>query len=430
MNLFELLVLNKLYSTPGGGSGCGCLVTLIVFTFIIIFVLEHFKILLISLFAIIVITIAILIFIKSFARKQWSSMLQKIQETKEKQEFNSQPIKTLAEDFINKTITLNKPELNNDDYKKFYKLVKENNIKVDNNFSTDVPYQIRSILYDAYVKKYNEFIEPHEIEIAKIQEQELQAEELRKTEQEREMFKNFSDMIKPYTTSYIKTLLPKKELPKEINKNFKEDEIAAFTYLLENNYQIDIPIMENIYFDTLYFSENTLQHIRNTTKKYYSNNKQEQKMCFVDIILTYNYVLEVYKLFESKFLDTKTAKDLIQTYITLFNDDLLYVDLLLEYMQKHNIEISKPSEEETLNIDKVINVFEKILKDKIITNHSYDYSKIYLDDIMDCTNRNWKYICLLNLVIKELEQKNIKTKANNIMIDMLNSSINNDFENK
>lgn len=202
-----------------------------------------------------------------------------------KEEFNLQPIKTLAEDFINKTITLNKPELNNDDYKKFYKLVKENNINVENNCSTEVPYQIRSILYDAYVKKYNEFIEPHEIEIAEIQEQELQAEELRKTEQEREIFKNFSDMIKPYTTSYIKTLLPKNELPKGINKNFKEDEIAAFTYLLENNYQIDIPIIENIYFDTLYFSENTLQHIRNTTKKYYSNNKQEKKCALLTLYL-------------------------------------------------------------------------------------------------------------------------------------------------
>lgn len=68
------------------------------------------------------------------------------------EEFDLQPIKTLAEDFINKTITLNKPELNNDDYKKFYELVKENNIKVENNYSTDVPYKIRSILYDAYVK--------------------------------------------------------------------------------------------------------------------------------------------------------------------------------------------------------------------------------------------------------------------------------------
>ena len=162
-------------------------------------------------------------------------------------------------------------------------MVKENNIKVENNYSTDVPYQIRSILYDAYVKKYNEFIEPHEIEIAEIQEKELQAEELRKTKLERETFKNFSDMIKPYTTSYIKTLLPKSDFPKEINKNFSKDEIAAFTYLLENNYQIDIPIIENIVFDTLYFSENTLQHIRNTVTKYYTNNKQfnSDLSCFI-----------------------------------------------------------------------------------------------------------------------------------------------------
>lgn len=431
MNLFELLVLNKLYSTPGSGSGCGCLVTLIVFTFIIIFVLEHFKIVLISLSAIIVIIIAILIFIKSFSRKQWQSMLQKIQETKEKQEFNSQPIKTLAEDFINKTITLNKPELNNDDYKKFYKLVKENNINVENNCSAEVPYQIRRILYETYVKKYNEFIEPHEIEIAEIQEKELQAEELRKTEHQREIFKTFSDTIKPYTISYIKTLLPKNGLPKEINKNFYEDEIAAFIYLLENNYQIDIPIMENIYFDTLYFSENTLQHIRNITKKYYQKNRQEQKICFVDIILTYNYALEVYDIFESKFLDTKPViENLIQTYIVLFNDDLLYVDLLFQYMQKHNIEIPIPKEEENLGIDKAINIFENILRDNIITNPSYDYPNIYLEDVMDCSDSNWKYLYLLNLIVKELEQQNVKTKANSMMINMLNATIKNDLEEK
>lgn len=347
------------------------------------------------------------------------------------EEFDLQSIKTLAEDFINKTITLNKPELNNDDYKKFYELVKENNIKVENNYSTDVPYKIRSILYDAYVKKYNEFIEPYEIEIAEIQEKELQAEELRRTEQERETFKNFSDIIKPYITSYIKTLLPKSAFPKEINKNFSKDEIAAFTYLLENNYQIDIPIIENIVFDTLYFSENTLQHIRNAIKKYYTNNKQEQKMCFIDIILTYNYALEVYNLFENKILDSKTAvMDLIQTYITLFNDDLLYVDLLLEYMQKHNIEISKPKEEETLDIDRTINFFEKFLRDNIITNSNLNYEKIYLEGVMDCSNSNWKYLYLLNLIIKELDLQNIKIKANNIMIDILNSSIDNDFENK
>lgn len=347
-----------------------------------------------------------------------------------KEEFSLQSIKTLAEDFINRTISLNKPELNDDDYKKFYKLVKENNIKVENNYSTDVPYQIRSILYDAYVKKYNEFIEPHDIEIAEIQEKELQAEKLRKTKLERETFKNFSDMIKPYTTSYIKTLLPKSDFPKEINKNFSKNEIAAFTYLLENNYQIDIPIIENIVFDTLYFSENTLQHIRNTVTKYYTNNKQEQKMCFIDIILTYNYALEVYKLFENKILDSKTAvMDLIQTYITLFNDDLLYIDLLVEYLQKHNIEISKPKEEETLNIDKTINIFEKQLRDNIITNPILNYQKIYLEDVMDCSNNNWKYLYLLNLIIKELDLQNIKIKANNIMIDILNSSIDNNFEN-
>lgn len=431
MNLFEFLVLNKLYSTSSGGSGCGCLFALIVCTCIIIFLSENFGIILISLLAIIVITIIVLTFTRLFSFNRWRSMLQKMQKVKEKQEFNLQPIKTLAEDFINKTITLNKPELNNDDYKMFYELVKENNIEVDNNYSTSIPYQVRSILYDAYVKKYNEFIEPHEIEIAEIQEKELQAEELRKTAHQREIFKTFSDTIKPYIISYIKTLLPKNGLPEEINKNFKEDEIAAFIYLLENNYQINIPIMENVKFDTLYFSENTLQHIRNAVTKYYTNNKQEQKMCFMDIILSYNYALEVYNLFEGKILDIKsTIEDLVQTYITLFNDDLLYIDLLLEYMQKHNIEIPKPKENETLGIDKAINIFENILRDNIITNPSYNYPNIYLEDVMDCSDSNWKYLYLLNLIVQELEQQNIKIKANNMMIDMLNASIKNDLEEK
>lgn len=158
MNLFEFLVLNKLYSTPGGGSGCGCLFVLIVCTCIIIFLSENFGIILISLLAIIVITIIVLTFTRLFSFNRWRSMLQKMQKVKEKQEFNLQPIKTLAEDFINKTITLNKSELNNDDYKKFYELVKENNIEIDNNYSTSIPYQVRSILYDAYVKKYNEYL--------------------------------------------------------------------------------------------------------------------------------------------------------------------------------------------------------------------------------------------------------------------------------
>lgn len=431
MNLFELLVLNKLYSTPSGGSGCGCLFVLIVCTCIIIFLSEHFGIILISLLAIIVITIIVLTFTRLFSFNRWRSMLQKMQKVKEKQEFNLQQIKTLAENFINKTITLNKPELSNDDYKKFYELVKENNIEVDNNYSTSVPYQVRSILYDAYVKKYNEFIESNEIEIVKIQEKDLQAEELKKTAHKRELFKTFSDTIKPYIINYIKTLLPKNGLPEEINKDFKENEIAAFIYLLENNYQINIPIIEDVKFDTLYFSENILQHIRNAVKKYYTDDKQEQKMCFIDIILSYNYALEVYNLFEGNILDTKpTVEDLVQTYITLFNDDLLYIDLLLEYMQKHNIEIPKPRENETLGIDKAINIFENILKDNIITNPSYDYPNIYLEDVMDCSDSNWKYIYLLNLIVKELEQQNIKIKANSIMIDMLNASIKNDLEEK
>ena len=74
--------------------------------------------------------------------------------------------------------------------------------------------------------------------------------------------------------------------------------------------------------------------------------------------------------------------------------------------------------------------FEKFLRDNIITNSNLNYEKIYLEDVMDCSNSNWKYLYLLNLIIKELDLQNIKIKANNIMIDILNSSIDNDFENK
>lgn len=156
MDSIQLSILARLCSMPGGGGGCGSLFVLVVFTFIITLLFDLFKIVLISLFAIIVVTITILIFVKLFPREQSRSALYERQETKEKQEREFQLIKTLAEDFINKTITLNKSELNRDDYKKFYGLVKEHNIEVENNYATEVPYKIREILYNAYLKKMRE----------------------------------------------------------------------------------------------------------------------------------------------------------------------------------------------------------------------------------------------------------------------------------
>ena len=62
-------------------------------------------------------------------------------------------IKILAKDFLIKK----KRQLNEDDYKEFFELVKENNIEVANSYATDVPYSIREILYSAYLKKLKRY---------------------------------------------------------------------------------------------------------------------------------------------------------------------------------------------------------------------------------------------------------------------------------
>ncbi len=339
-------------------------------------------------------------------------------------EQNLDILKILAEKYVSETITFDKPELDQDDYKYFYELLKENNIEVENDYATEVPYEVRTVLYEAYIKIYNELIEPNEIEIVKQQEKAIQAEELKKIEETRKIFNNFANTIKPYTTNYIKTFLSKDTLPAVINKKFEEDEISAFAYLIENEYNIEIPVLKEISYDTSYLSENILQSIRNIPAKYYITNKQENKLCLIDIILSYNYALEIYNIFEKKLATAGTdLKNLIHIYISLFNENLTYVDLLLEYLQKYNIEIPPPKEEDTIEIDKVINVYNEFLRDNIIVNSAIKNKVIYLEDIMDCSDINWKYICLLRLVIKELEMSNIKTKAKSIAVKILNESV-------
>ena len=65
-------------------------------------------------------------------------------------ESDVQYIKVLAQDFLKKKDR----QLNTDDYKTFFELVKENNIEVTNSYDTDVPYSIREILYSTYIKKF------------------------------------------------------------------------------------------------------------------------------------------------------------------------------------------------------------------------------------------------------------------------------------
>ena len=63
-------------------------------------------------------------------------------------------IKELAIQYIENRIKSSEDTLSFEDYKKFNNIVQmENNIKVSNDYNTEVPYQIREILYSVYLKK-------------------------------------------------------------------------------------------------------------------------------------------------------------------------------------------------------------------------------------------------------------------------------------
>lgn len=105
---------------------------------------EHFNA---GIFWLIIILLGVVILVK---------IMSKIKQEKEKsiQNVNSQFIKSLAEDFINETISNNKVELNEKDYEKFNNIFQiENNIKIPNSYNTNVPYCIREVLYSVYLKK-------------------------------------------------------------------------------------------------------------------------------------------------------------------------------------------------------------------------------------------------------------------------------------
>lgn len=116
-------------------------------------------------------------------------------EQSDKQEQRKQKLKALAEKYINETITQDKFELEQYDYKKFYEIVLEKNIKIESHNTADVPYEVRTILYEAYLNKYNELSELCEEETKLEQE---------KDENEKEIFKDFANKIQPYITDYIK----------------------------------------------------------------------------------------------------------------------------------------------------------------------------------------------------------------------------------
>lgn len=406
MNLFELLVLNKLY--PGMFSGCLPLLVLLALIFGIIWVVEQIHI---HMFGILIIIGIILVLgvIYTINYKKYEK------EQSDKQEQRKQKLKALAEKYINETITKEKFELEQDDYKKFYESVLENNIKIESHNTADVPYEVRTILYEAYLNKYNELPE------LCVDETKLEQE---KDENAKEIFKDFTNMIQPYVTDYIKTILPEDELPAQINQHFEEDEISAFLYLLENDYNIKIPYLKHIAYDTLFLSENILHSLRNIPRLYCSYDKYENKLCLIDFLLSYNYAIEVYNLFENKLTavsntEEKSIKNLKQSYVSLFNDNLTYVDLLLEYIQKYNIELPKPTEENFVGIEKAIYVYNKNLKDNIMVNTLFDEDKVFdPEDILNCTEPNWKYFWLICLLIGELELSKIKRKAEKIKINI------------
>lgn len=407
MNLFELLVLNKLY--PGMFSGCLPLLGLLALACGIVWIIEKIQIHLFgALIFIGVILILGIIFTISYKKYE--------KEQSDKQEQRKQKLKALAEKYINEIITQDKFELEQYDYKKFYEIVLEKNIKIESHNTADVPYEVRTILYEAYLNKYNELSELCEEETKLEQE---------KDENEKEIFKDFANKIQPYITDYIKTILPEDELPAQINQHFEEDEISAFLYLLENDYNIEIPYLKHITYDTLFLSENVLQSLRNIVRFYCSNDKYENKLCLIDFLLSYNYAIEVYNLFENKLTavsntEGKSIKNLIQSYVFLFNDNLTYVDLLLEYIQKYNIELPKPTEENFVGIGKALYVYNKNLKDNFMFNTLFDKDRnIDAEEVLNCSEPNWKYLWLICLVIEELELSKIRRKAEKIKTNIL-----------
>jgi len=410
MNLFELLVLNKLY--PNTGSGCLPILVFFILACVLAWILDNlFKVLIFI--GIIALLCVIFIIVNEKSDK----------EQPEEQAQRKQNIKKLAEKYIDETIAKDKFELEPDDYKKFYEIVLENNIDIKKNNATGVPCEVREILYSIYLNKYNELSEFCEEETTLEQESD---------EREKEIFEDFAKEIQPYVIDYIKTILPEDGLPAQISQHFDEDEISAFIYLLENDYNIEIPYLKHITYDTLFLSENVLQSLRNIVRFYCSNDKYENKLCLIDFLLSYNYAIEVYNLFENKLTVAgvsleKNIKSLVQSYIHLFNDNLIYIDLLLEYIQKYNIELPKPTEENFVGIEKAIYVYNKNLKDNFIFNTICstlldEDRNIDAKDVLNCSEPNWKYFWLMCLVIEEFELSKIKRKAAKMKTDMSNKT--------
>ena len=105
MNLFELLVLNKLY--PGMFSGCLPLLGLLLLTCGIAWIIEKIQIHLFGVLIFIgVILILGIIFTISYKKYE--------KEQSDKQEQRKQKLKALAEKYINDTITQEKFELEQD----------------------------------------------------------------------------------------------------------------------------------------------------------------------------------------------------------------------------------------------------------------------------------------------------------------------------
>ena len=74
-----------------------------------------------------------------------------LQDTRKKQ------IEELAIQYVENRIKSSEDDLSFDDYKNFNNIVQnENNTKVPNDYNTEIPYQIREILYTVYLKKKRE----------------------------------------------------------------------------------------------------------------------------------------------------------------------------------------------------------------------------------------------------------------------------------
>ncbi len=68
-------------------------------------------------------------------------------------------------------------------------------------------------------------------------------------------------------------------------------------------------------------------------------------------------------------------------------------------------------EEDFTEMESALDLYEDTLKYDIIANLNYNNTQASFEDIINCTDKNWKYFYLLTLTIKELKTLKIQDEA-------------------